>query len=155
MEILKQHNFNSVRISHYPPVNKYLELADEYGLYIIDETGDEAHATEYLSNNQNFKEMYLERVRQMVLRDRNHPSVLFWSAGNESGEGPLITEVIKEGKKYDPTRYYMYGGNAYAHPGEHRLYKKLHLKAAASRPLQTSHPSGAVPREPGHSSAYS
>jgi beta-galactosidase len=85
MEILKQHNFNSVRISHYPPVNKYLELADEYGLYIIDETGDEAHATEYLSNNQNFKEMYLERVRQMVLRDRNHPSVLFWSAGNESG----------------------------------------------------------------------
>ena len=118
MEILKQHNFNSVRISHYPPVNKYLELADEYGLYIIDETGDEAHATEYLSNNQNFKEMYLERVRQMVLRDRNHPSVLFWSAGNESGEGPLITEVIKEGKKYDPTRYYMYGGNAYAHPGE-------------------------------------
>ena len=118
MEILKQHNFNSVRISHYPPVNKYLELADEYGLYIIDETGDEAHATEYLSNNQDFKEMYLERVRQMVLRDRNHPSILFWSAGNESGAGPLITEVIKEGKKYDPTRYYMYGGNAYAHPGE-------------------------------------
>lgn len=118
MEILKQYNFNAVRISHYPPVNKYLELADEYGLYIIDETGDEAHATEYISNNQSFKEMYLERVRQMVLRDRNHPCILFWSAGNESGEGPLIGEVIKEGKKYDPTRYYMYGGNAYAHPAE-------------------------------------
>ena len=118
MEILKQHNFNAVRISHYPPVNKYLELADEYGLYIIDETGDEAHATEYISNDNRFLSMYLERVRQMVLRDRNHPCVLFWSAGNESGEGPLITEVIKEGKKYDPTRYFMYGGNAYAHPGE-------------------------------------
>ena len=118
MEILKQHNFNAVRISHYPPVNRYLELADEYGLYIIDETGDEAHATEYVSNDQRFRAMYLERVRQMVLRDRNYACVLFWSAGNESGEGPLITEVIKEGKRLDPTRYFMYGGNAYAHPGE-------------------------------------
>lgn len=118
MEILKQHNFNAVRTSHYPPVNKYLELADEYGLYVIDEAGTEAHATEFLSNDKNFLPMYLERVRQMVLRDRNHPCVLFWSAGNESGEGPNITEVVKEGKKYDPTRYFMYGGNAYAHPGE-------------------------------------
>ena len=118
MEILKQHNFNAVRTSHYPPVNKYLELADEYGLYIIDEAGTEAHATEYLSNDKRFLGMYLERVRQLVLRDRNHPCVLFWSAGNESGEGPNITEVVKEGKKYDPTRYFMYGGNAYAHPGE-------------------------------------
>ncbi len=118
MEILKQYNFNSVRISHYPPVNKYLELADEYGLYVIDETGDEAHATEFVSNINEFLPMYQERVRQMVLRDRNHPSVLFWSAGNESGEGPLINEVVKEGKKYDPTRYFMYGGNAYAHSAE-------------------------------------
>ena len=118
MEILKQHNFNAVRISHYPPVNKYLELADEYGLYIIDEAGTEAHATEYVSSKPEFIPMYQERVRQMVLRDRNHPCVLFWSAGNESGEGPNITEVVKEGKKYDHTRYFMYGGNAYAHPGE-------------------------------------
>ena len=118
MEILKQHNFNGVRTSHYPPVNKYLELADEYGLYIIDEAGTEAHATEYLSNDKRFLPMYLERVQKLVLRDRNHPCVLFWSAGNESGEGPNITEVVKEGKRLDPTRYFMYGGNAYAHPGE-------------------------------------
>ena len=118
MEILKQYNFNAVRTSHYPPVNRYLELADEYGLYIIDETGDEAHATEYVSNDQKFLPMYLERVQKLVLRDRNHPCVLFWSAGNESGEGPNITEVVKEGKRLDPTRYFMYGGNAYAHPGE-------------------------------------
>ncbi len=118
MEILKQHNFNAVRTSHYPPVNKYLELADEYGLYIIDEAGTEAHATEFLSNDKRFLPMYLERVQKLVLRDRNHPCVLFWSAGNESGEGPNITEVVKEGKRLDPTRYFMYGGNAYAHPGE-------------------------------------
>ncbi len=118
MELLKQFNFNAVRTSHYPPVNKYLELADEYGLYIIDEVGDEAHATEWISNKPEYAEMYKERSRQMVLRDRNHPSVLFWSAGNESGNGDNIAEVVKEGKKYDPTRYWMYGGNAFSHPAE-------------------------------------
>ena len=118
IEILKQFNFNGVRTSHYPPVNEYLDLADKYGLYIIDETGDESHATEWVSGMPEFTEMYKERVRQMVLRDRNHPCVLFWSAGNESGEGPNITEVVKEGKKYDPTRYFMYGGNGANHPAE-------------------------------------
>ncbi|MBP3832799.1 MAG: DUF4981 domain-containing protein [Bacteroidaceae bacterium] len=117
-EILKQFNFNAVRTSHYPPVNKYLELADEYGLFIIDETGDEAHASEQISGEDQYLGMYQERVRRMVLRDRNHACVLFWSAGNESGEGHLIGEVIKEGKKYDPTRSWMYGGNAYSHPAE-------------------------------------
>lgn len=118
MEILKQFGFNAVRTSHYPPVNEYLDLADEYGLYIIDETGDEAHATEWVSGMPEFIPMYQERVRQMVLRDRNHACVLFWSAGNESGEGPNIAEVIKEGRKYDPTRFWMYGGNAPKHPAE-------------------------------------
>ena len=118
MEILKQFGFNAVRTSHYPPVNEYLDLADEYGLYIIDETGDEAHATEWVSYLPEFLPMYQERVRQMVLRDRNHACVLFWSAGNESGEGPNISEVVKEGRKYDPTRFWMYGGNAAKHPAE-------------------------------------
>ncbi|MBO4754316.1 MAG: DUF4981 domain-containing protein, partial [Bacteroidales bacterium] len=118
MTILKQFGFNAVRTSHYPPVPRYLEYAARYGLYIIDETGDEAHATEYLSFDPKWIPMYQERVRRMVLRDRNQPAVLFWSAGNESGEGPNIGEVIKEGRKYDPTRYWMYGGNAYSHPAE-------------------------------------
>jgi beta-galactosidase len=116
--ILKQFNFNAVRTSHYPPVNKYLELADEYGIYIIDEAGTEAHASEYMSSMPEYTGMYRERVHRMVLRDRNHPSILFWSAGNESGEGENITEVIKEGKRLDPTRYWMYGGNADVHPAE-------------------------------------
>ena len=118
MEILKQFGFNGVRTSHYPPVNEYLDLADEYGLYIIDETGDEAHATEWVSYLPEYADMYRERVRQMVLRDRNHACVLFWSAGNESGEGPNIAEVVKEGRKYDPTRFWMYGGNAPKNPAE-------------------------------------
>lgn len=118
MEILKQFNFNAVRTSHYPPVPEYLDLADEYGLFVIDEAGDEAHATEYVCDMPEFTEMYKDRVRKMVLRDRNHPSVLFWSAGNESGEGNNITEVVKEGKRLDPSRYWMYGGNAATHPAE-------------------------------------
>ena len=117
-EILKQFNFNGVRTSHYPPVNEYLDLADEYGIFIIDETGDESHATEYVSDMPEFTEMYRERVRRMVLRDRNHACVLFWSAGNESGEGSNITEVVKTGKSLDPTRFWMYGGNAAKHPAE-------------------------------------
>ncbi len=117
-ELLKQFNINCVRTSHYPPVNEYLDLADEYGIYIVDETGDEAHATEYISNLPEWEAMYRERARRMVLRDRNHPGILFWSAGNESGEGKNICAVIDEGRKYDSTRYWMYGGNAYAHPCE-------------------------------------
>ncbi|RYY57163.1 MAG: DUF4981 domain-containing protein [Chitinophagaceae bacterium] len=117
-EILKKFNINCIRISHYPPVARYLELADEYGFYIIDETGDEAHATEYLSDKAEWEPMYRERVRRMVLRDRNHASILFWSAGNESGEGKNICAVVDEGRKYDSTRYWMYGGNAFAHPCE-------------------------------------
>ena len=115
LSILKQFNINCVRTSHYPPVIKYLDLADEYGIYVVDETGDEAHATEYLSRNKDWEGMYRERARKMVLRDRNHPCVLFWSAGNESGEGENICAVIDEGKKYDKTRYWMYGGNAFSH----------------------------------------
>jgi len=118
MEILKQFNFNLVRISHYPPVNRYLELADEYGLFIVDEVGDECHPTQYMSEMPEYTEMYKDRARKAVLRDRNHPSILFWSAGNEAGEGENITEVIKEGKRLDPTRYWMYGGNDMVHPAE-------------------------------------
>ncbi|MBK7627328.1 MAG: DUF4981 domain-containing protein [Bacteroidales bacterium] len=114
MNLFKQFNINCVRTSHYPPVTRYLELADEYGIYVIDETGDESHATEYVSTRKEWEEMYRERARKMVLRDRNHPSILFWSAGNESGEGDNICAVIDEGKKYDKTRYWMYGGNAFA-----------------------------------------
>src|SRR5574344_1948225 len=117
-EILKQFNFNAVRTSHYPPPYQYIKLANEYGLYIIDEVGDEAHSTEWVSGKPEFRAMYEDRTRQLVTSDRNTPCVLFWSAGNESGEGENITHVVETGKKLDPTRYWMYGGNAFSHPAE-------------------------------------
>ncbi|MFN8254343.1 MAG: glycoside hydrolase family 2 TIM barrel-domain containing protein [Bacteroidales bacterium] len=135
--IFKQFNINCVRTSHYPPVQRYLELADEYGIYIADETGDESHATQYLSEDKAWTAMYKERAQKMVLRDRNHPCVLFWSAGNESGEGNNICEVISEGKKLDPTRYWMYGGNAFAQPCEEiigpRYYTPFEMKTLVGR----------------------
>ncbi|MDD6210405.1 MAG: glycoside hydrolase family 2 TIM barrel-domain containing protein [Bacteroidales bacterium] len=117
-KLFKQFNINCIRTCHYPAMPRYLELADEWGFYIVDETGDEAHATEFLSEKEEWIPMYLERVQRMVLRDRNHPSVLFWSAGNETGEGKNICAVIDEGKRLDPTRWWMYGGNAFSHPCE-------------------------------------
>ncbi len=110
--LMKRFNINLVRTSHYPPPPEYLELADELGMYIIDETGDEAHATEYLSEDPEWRDAYVNRARKMVLRDRNHPSVIIWSAGNESGSGDNICAVIEEGKRLDPSRPgWMYGGN--------------------------------------------
>ena len=116
-ELMKQFNINSVRTSHYPPVIDYLHLADEYGLYVIDEAGTEAHATEYLSDLPEWRPTYLDRIRKMVLRDRNHPSIIMWSVGNESGWGDNLCEAIAEGKRLDPSRpAWMYGGNRDENP---------------------------------------
>ena len=110
--LMKQFNVNCVRTSHYPPNIEYLQLADELGIYVIDEVNDEAHATEYLAEDETWRKMYEDRAARMVIRDRNFPSIVFWSAGNESGDGPNIAAVIETGKKLDPSRpIWMYGGN--------------------------------------------
>ncbi len=111
LTLMKQFNVNCVRTSHYPPNIAYLDLADEMGIYIVDETGDESHATEFVSTLPAWKNAYIDRVTGMIFRDRNHPSIIFWSAGNESGFGNNICEVIKAGKVLDPNRIFMYGGN--------------------------------------------
>jgi len=111
LTLMKKFNINCVRTSHYPPNHEYLDVADELGIYVVDETNDEAHATTYVSENPEWRPMYLDRVRGMVKRDRNHPGVVIWSAGNESGSGENIASLIEEGKRLDPTRPWLYGGN--------------------------------------------
>ncbi|MEN8201061.1 MAG: glycoside hydrolase family 2 TIM barrel-domain containing protein [Bacteroidota bacterium] len=112
LHLMKQFNINCVRTSHYPPNVEYLDLADELGIYVVDETGDEAHAYTQLSHDPAWRHVYLDRMRKMVYRDRNHPSVVIWSAGNESGSGDNICALIEEGKTIDPSRpAWLYGGN--------------------------------------------
>ncbi len=110
--LMKQFNVNTVRTSHYPPNVEYVDLADELGIYVVDEVGDESHATEFVSEDPKWRDAYLHRARKLVHRDRNHPSVIVWSAGNESGSGQNIAAVIAEGKRIDPSRpAWCYGGN--------------------------------------------
>ena len=112
LHLMKQFNINCVRTSHYPPNVEYLDLADELGIYVVDETGDEAHAYTQISHMPEWREQYLDRMRKMVYRDRNHASVVIWSAGNESGSGDNICALIAGGKEIDPSRpAWLYGGN--------------------------------------------
>ncbi|NJM16412.1 MAG: beta-galactosidase, partial [Bacteroidales bacterium] len=78
--IMKQYNINCVRTSHYPPTPEYLDMADELGVYIVDEVGDEAHSNIHLSSDSSFTEMYRDRARKLVYRDRNHVCIVMWSA---------------------------------------------------------------------------
>lgn len=92
IELMKQHNINTVRTSHYPNDPRWYDLCDQYGLYVIDEANIESHGMGYmpdrtLGNNPLFMKAHLERVRGMVERDKNHPSVIIWSMGNEAGDG--------------------------------------------------------------------
>ena len=117
--LMKQFNINCVRTCHYPPTPEYIDMANELGMYIFDEVGDETHANEWLSERSEWTEMYRDRSRKLVYRDRNEPSVIVWSAGNESGSGNNIHEVIKTGKAIDPSRpAWMYGGNDFYIPFE-------------------------------------
>ncbi len=122
LSLMKQFNINCVRTSHYPPNVEYLDLADELGIYIVDETGDEAHGYTYISQLPQWRNQYLDRMRKMVYRDRNHPSVVIWSAGNESGPGDNLCAVMEEGKKIDPSRPgWMYGGNRDSDPARNPI----------------------------------
>lgn len=95
--LMKQFNCNAVRTSHYPPDPIFLDLCDEYGLYVIDEADIETHGTQFneglrftgkpniISNDKNWLPRYIDRVMRMYQRDKNHPSITMWSLGNESG----------------------------------------------------------------------
>lgn len=92
VRLMKQLNINAVRTSHYPDDPLWYELADRYGLYVVDEANIESHGYGYdpertLGNRPEWKEAHLARIRGMVERDKNHPSVIVWSMGNEAGNG--------------------------------------------------------------------
>lgn len=109
LELMKLNNVNTVRTSHYPNHPRFYELCDEYGMYVIDEANIESHGMGYswersLGNNPDWLIAHLDRTERMVARDRNHPSVIMWSLGNEAGPGSNFVATSALVRKMDPTR---------------------------------------------------
>ena len=109
--LMKQYNFNAVRTCHYPNDERWYELCDIYGLYVMDEANIETHANyDSICRDEAWASCFLERVQRMVRRDYNHPSVIIWSLGNESGYGHNHDSCAGWLRRYDPTRPIHYEG---------------------------------------------
>ncbi len=112
IRIMKQFNINAVRTCHYPDDNLWYELCDEYGLYVVAEANVEAHGMLYtnnqLSKHASFAKAHLERNQRNVQRSYNHPSVIIWSLGNETGPGPNFEACYRWIKAEDATRPVQY-----------------------------------------------
>ncbi|HEY3329709.1 MAG TPA: glycoside hydrolase family 2 TIM barrel-domain containing protein [Capsulimonadaceae bacterium] len=108
IRLMKQHNINTVRTSHYPPDPYLLDLADSYGLYIVDEADLETHGMKpdwfTISRAPEWESAYVDRAVRMVQRDKNHPSVIIWSLGNESGYGSNHDAMAAAIRALDPGR---------------------------------------------------
>jgi beta-galactosidase len=109
IKLLKQNNINTVRTSHYPDQPVWYDLCDRYGIYLIDEANIESHGMGYrldetLGNNPVWEKAHVARVTSMVERDKNHPSVIVWSMGNEAGSGCNFDAASAAARKIDPTR---------------------------------------------------
>lgn len=115
--LMKRHNLNAVRTSHYPNDPRFYDLCDYYGIYVLDETDLETHGfhilgqPDRLSDDPEWEAAYLDRMERMVERDKNHPSVIIWSLGNESGFGRNHEAMYHWTKKKDPTRLVHYEGD--------------------------------------------
>jgi beta-galactosidase len=111
--LMKQHNINSVRTSHYPPHPHFLDLCDEYGLYVIDECDLETHGflidgwgpiAANPAEDPRWQDEVVDRMRRMVERDKNHASIVMWSLGNESGSGRNLTAMAQWARARDASR---------------------------------------------------
>lgn len=111
VELLKRFNFNAVRTSHYPNDPYFIELCDEYGLYVMDEANIETHHLGgFIPQQPNWMLPITSRIFRMVLRDKNNPCVISWSMGNESVMGPAFAAAAAWIRDYDPTRFIHYEG---------------------------------------------
>ncbi|AYV46458.1 beta-galactosidase [Caulobacter flavus] len=123
IELMKRANINAVRTSHYPNDERFYALADEYGLYVMDEANIESHAYMDYGNkvpalreqmqlgfDPAWEAAHRDRVLNMVERDKNHPSVIFWSLGNEAGIGPNFEKAAAAARQRDPSRLISYLG---------------------------------------------
>ncbi|WP_331279637.1 glycoside hydrolase family 2 TIM barrel-domain containing protein, partial [Oceanivirga salmonicida] len=116
LEIFKENNINAIRTSHYPNDPRFYELCDKYGFYVINEADLETHGLDIinqrnsLNNDPKWEKAFLDRMIRMVERDKNHPSIIFWSLGNESGYGINHAKMAEYAKKRDDSRLIHYEG---------------------------------------------
>ncbi|MFT3785126.1 MAG: glycoside hydrolase family 2 TIM barrel-domain containing protein [Tepidisphaeraceae bacterium] len=114
--IMKRNNIDTVRTCHYPNDPRWYELCDQYGIYVVDEANVESHGMGYgddsLSRKPSWKKAHVERTVAMVHRDKNHPSVVFWSYGNEAGPGENFAASRDAVKAIDTSRPTHYEGNS-------------------------------------------
>ena len=112
IQIMKQFNINAVRTCHYPDNNLWYDLCDQYGIYVVAEANVESHGMGYgdqtLAKNPKYKLAHMERNQRNVQRGFNHPSIIFWSLGNEAGDGPNFEQCYKWIKAEDPSRACQY-----------------------------------------------
>lgn len=114
MRLMKQHNINAIRCSHYPKQSYFYDLCDYYGFYVIDEADLETHGFEWiekyewLNEEPSWKDTYCDRSIRMVKEHRNHPCILMWSLGNESSTGTNFTASAEEIRKIDHSRLIHY-----------------------------------------------
>ncbi|KPL21463.1 MAG: hypothetical protein AMS23_09310, partial [Bacteroides sp. SM1_62] len=116
IRLMKQFNINAARTSHYPNHPRWYELCDEYGLYLVGEANIESHGMEFntrggyalISDNTRWKKAFLDRTLRMLERDKNHPSVIIWSLGNEAGDGSNFVSTYRWIKSRDDSRPVQY-----------------------------------------------
>ncbi len=137
IKLLKQNNFNTVRTAHYPASPYFYKLCDEYGILVIDEANVESHGMKYKADSpakdSTWQKAHVERMEAMVQRDKNHPSVIMWSFGNEAGNGINMVAMNNRTKEIDtsrPTHYHssekpisydVYGGGVWKGGKKHKF----------------------------------
>ena len=129
--LMKQHNINAIRTSHYPNSPLFPRMCDRYGFYLVAEADMECHGVVYqdgvytekhynlLAQDPEYGEAILDRVQHCVIRDKNRPSILIWSMGNESGMGRNFHEALRWTKSYDPARLTHYERASFPPEGEY------------------------------------
>lgn len=147
--LMKQHNINAVRFSHYPANEWLYDLCDEYGLYVIDEADLECHGFEWvenytwLSDNPAWSKAYVDRSVRMVKRDRNHPSIIMWSMGNESSFGCCFKDAAKAIRGLDQTRLIHYEGDDEAEVTD--VYSTMYTRLKGLKEIAESDSKGNKP----------
>jgi beta-galactosidase len=119
LEVMRAHNITAVRTSHYPNDDAFYDLCNELGMYIVDEANIESHAyNTSICDDPGYRATFLDRAARMVERDRNHPSVILWSLGNESGYGANHDAIAGWIRRVDPTRPLHYEGAVFHGDGD-------------------------------------